>query len=117
MTWGYHLILDCGKCNRDMITSDDSIKDFFIKLIPMIGMTPVGDPMIEYLLPKTPNAGFSAMQMISTSNITAHFVDATCEGYIDLFSCKKFDPAVVKQFVQDWFKPETIKETWLERQA
>lgn len=114
MAWGYHLLLDLKDCKN---MTDIAIEKFVIDLLPKIRMTPVGVPHIEYLLPKTPNAGYSMVQMIQTSNLTAHFVDATREGYVDLFSCKAFDQQVVIDTVQHWFKPEHIKITFLERQA
>lgn len=116
MTWGYHLLLDCAECNQS-IDNDIVIEKFVVELIPRIGMQAVDGPRIEYLLPKTPNAGFSMMQMIQTSNITAHFVSATREGYIDLFSCKSFDKDIVIELVKKYFDPKSIKETFLQRQA
>ena len=114
MAWGYHLLLDLKDCKN---MTDIAIEKFVIDLLPKIRMTPVGVPHIEYLLPKTPNAGYSMVQMIQTSNLTAHFVDATREGYVDLFSCKAFDQQVVIDTAQRWFEPASIKATFLERQA
>lgn len=116
MSWGYHLLLDCSECNQS-IDNDTIIEKFVVELIPSIGMQAVDSPRIEYLLPKTPNAGYSMMQMIQTSNITAHFVSATRDGYIDLFSCKKFNKDIVITLVKKYFNPKSIKETFLERQA
>ena len=116
MTWGYHLLLDCSGCNQS-IDNDIVIEKFVVELIPRIGMQAVDGPRIEYLLPKTPNAGFRMMKMIQTSNITAHFVSATREGYIDLFSCKSFDKDVVVELVKKYFNPTNINETFLKRQA
>jgi S-adenosylmethionine/arginine decarboxylase-like enzyme len=114
MAWGYHLLLDLKNCKS---ISDITIEKFVIELLPKIKMNPVGVPHIEYLLPKTPNAGYSMVQMIQTSNLTAHFVDATREGYVDLFSCKQFDQQIVIDVATKCFQPESIKHTFLERQA
>ena len=38
-------------------------------------------------------AGYSLVQLIETSAITGHFCDASGDAYLDIFSCKDFDPA------------------------
>jgi S-adenosylmethionine/arginine decarboxylase-like enzyme len=80
-------------------------------------MIPVGNTIIELLLPGEPNQGYSVMQLITTSNITAHFVDSDSTAYIDVFSCKDFDLEIVKSVVNDYFKPIQIKETFIYRDA
>ena len=59
--------------------------------------------------------GFSFCQMIETSNITGHFVDATGDFYIDIFSCKGYDVSVAQRLIQEFFDPKEIKKTFIER--
>jgi S-adenosylmethionine/arginine decarboxylase-like enzyme len=114
--WGYHLILDCSGCNNS--TKDkETIYQFVKQLINDIEMIAVGEPVIEYLSPTEENSGYSLMQMIMTSNITAHFVDSTQSAYIDVFSCKEFDNSVVIDLVKKYFSPKKIKTTFLTRHA
>ena len=117
MYWGYHLILDCAGCELGAITTEDHIRVFSLTLVDRINMDAVGPPHIELLLEGDANEGYSLMQMISTSNITAHFVTNTCEAYIDVFSCKNFDQKTVRETVEQFFKPSSIKTTFLHRQA
>jgi S-adenosylmethionine/arginine decarboxylase-like enzyme len=114
--WGHHLILDCAGCNNK-IKSKDQIKLFLTDLITTIDMTAVGDPVIEHLLTGEINQGFSVLQLISTSNITAHFVEHDHSAYIDVFSCKPFDIELAKSVVAKHFEPYTVKQTFLRRQA
>jgi S-adenosylmethionine/arginine decarboxylase-like enzyme len=116
MSWGYHLLLDCSGCNS-RIRDKESIKQFVSKLITAIDMKRVGNPIIEYLTPTKENSGYSLMQMIETSNITAHFVESNQSAYIDVFSCKQFDPSVVEQVVRDYFDPNNIKANFITRNA
>jgi S-adenosylmethionine/arginine decarboxylase-like enzyme len=44
--------------------------------------------------------------LIETSNICAHFVDATGEVYLDIFSCKEFDPGVAAEVAGRYFSPQ-----------
>lgn len=115
MAWGYHLIIDCKGCNLDYITDRERIAEFVRLLISRINMTAHGDPQIEFLLPGTDNEGYSVLQMITTSNITAHFVNSTRAGYIDLFSCKQFDRTVVMYTINEFFNPDETFVTYLER--
>ncbi len=116
MAWGYHLILDCGGCNKN-IRDEESIKNFITDLVKKIDMDPVGDPIIKYLLPGTDNAGYSVIQLIQTSNITIHFVDITKQAYFDVFSCKNFNKDIIIDTVKFWFNPISMKETLIERNA
>ena len=48
-------------------------------------------------------AGFSMVQLIETSLISAHFANKTNTAYLDVFSCKPYDPSVVKKFALKFF--------------
>jgi S-adenosylmethionine/arginine decarboxylase-like enzyme len=76
-----------------------------------------GDPIIEYLTPTEENSGYSLMQMIMTSNITAHFVNSNNSAYIDVFSCKEFDNNTVIKIVNKFFSPRKIRTTFITRHA
>ncbi len=43
------------------------------------------------------------VQLIETSLISAHFANLTNTTYLDVFSCKPYDPDVVAQFARDYF--------------
>jgi len=86
-------------------------------LIKRVGMKAHGDTIIENLLPGEDNEGYSVLQMITTSNVTAHFVNKTGDAYIDLFSCKEFEAEIVIATVKEFFAPTSIKLNFVERQA
>ena len=115
MPWGYHAILDCAGCTQ--ITDREHIYNFVHTLINRVGMTAHGDTIITNLLEGTDNEGYSVLQMITTSNITCHFVNKTGDAYIDLFSCKSFDNEIVTSTVREFFNPANINLTFVERQA
>jgi S-adenosylmethionine/arginine decarboxylase-like enzyme len=115
--WGQHLILDCADCDLKAITDRDHIQKFVKTLIEKIEMIAYGTPQIELLLEGSDNEGYSVLQMITTSNITAHFVSKTGAGYIDVFSCSSFDEKIVKLVVDEFFKPSSIKDRMFYRNA
>lgn len=114
--WGYHLILDCSACNNS-IKDKTTIYQFVKQLVNDIDMVAHGEPIIEYLSPTEENSGYSLMQMITTSNITAHFVDSNHSAYIDVFSCKEFDNTIVLDIVKQYFNPKKIKINFITRHA
>jgi S-adenosylmethionine/arginine decarboxylase-like enzyme len=116
--WGYHLMLDCGGCDFDAMTSKQQLQQFVKELVKAIDMTAVGDPWIERTAIGLPDKeGFSLYQLIVTSNISAHFVDSSRQIYLDVFSCKEFEQEIVKQIVEKYFSPTRIKINFLHRNA
>ena len=116
--WGYHLILDCRGCDKGLVTDRENIYDFTKALVRRIDMVAYGEPIIEHFATHDPDkAGYSLVQLIETSNITAHFVDKSGDGYIDVFSCKPYNTKDVIDVVQQFFNPEHISHTFFHRQA
>lgn len=116
--WGYHCMLDCLGAAKEKITDKDNIYAFTKALVKNIDMVAHGEPVIEYFAEHdATKAGFTMMQMISTSSITAHFVDLNGSIYLDVFSCKPFNIADVVETVREFFDPQSIKESFVTRQA
>lgn len=116
--WGYHLTLDCADCERDAIKDVRTVQDFINALLHRIDMKPIGNTHIEYTAAEFPDkAGLTAVQIIVTSTIVAHFIDATGDLYLDVFSCKQFDVETVAETVNEFFKPTKTRINYLTRQA
>ena len=116
--WGYHLTLDCANCDRELIKSEDNVRKFVKELLVRIDMQPIGDTHVEYTAAEFPDkAGLTAVQIIVTSTIVAHFIDSTGDLYLDVFSCKQFDLETVVATVEEYFKPEKTRVNYLTRQA
>ena len=116
--WGYHAMFDCASCNIKTITDKDHIAEFIYTLVKTIDMVAYGPPMIEHFATHAPDkAGISFTQMIETSNITGHFVDANGDAYIDIFSCKPFNTENAKRLIKDFFNPDSIRLNFITRQA
>jgi len=113
--FGYHLMLDCSGCEN--IDSRDNIYNFVKELVKRIDMTAHGEPIIEYLLPGDPKQGFSLMQLITTSNISGHFMELDGTAYFDIFSCKTFDIEDAKNVVNEFFNPKKMRVNFVTRHA
>jgi S-adenosylmethionine decarboxylase len=117
MYWGYHLMLDCSGCEIDKVSDRDNIYAFVKDLVQRIDMTAHGEPVIEHLLPGDPKQGYSLVQLITTSNICAHFMDRDGTAYFDIFSCKTFDIDTAKSVVDEYFSPKKMRVNFITRHA
>jgi S-adenosylmethionine/arginine decarboxylase-like enzyme len=116
--WGYHMIIDCGGCDPALMSSYENVDKWIRQLVKDIDMEPIGEPRIEYTAAEFPDkAGFTVVQVIVTSSIVAHFVDGLGQIYLDVFSCKDFDPGVVENSVRNSFKAAKLRKYFLTRQA
>ena len=114
-TWGKHLVIDAGVCNAE-IKNSDAIYRFVKQLVIDIDMVAYGEPQIVHFGSGN-KAGYTLVQLIETSNIVAHFNEEDMEIYLDVFSCKDFNPQVVIKLVEDYFGAQTIVTQVIERQA
>lgn len=114
--WGYHLIVNAGNCDHDAIRSKSTIASFAKTLVKKIDMAPYGPPRV-YRFGNGALSGLSLVQLIQTSNITAHFDEVGNDAYFDIFSCKSFEPKKALSVIQEVFAPGTIDTTFMRRQA
>ena len=109
-------MLDCSKCISTTIRCAPTISTFAKALVKRIDMVPYGEPQVVHF-GTGDKAGYTLVQLIETSNITAHFCEETNDMYLDVFSCKPFDPAEVEAVVNLHFSPLHTNRTFLTRQA
>ena len=105
--WGYHMSADCYACDLEKIKDRDQVAAFSKELVKEIDMVAYGVPQIVHF-GEGNKEGFTLIQLIETSIICAHFVNETGNVYLDVFSCKEFDPAVVEDVVKKYFTPNLI---------
>ena len=114
--WGYHLIIDAGKCDPKAIRSKETIAKFVKELVKEIDMVAFGPPRIVRF-GSGHTKGYTLIQLIETSCIMAHFSEDSNAVYFDCFSCKTFDPAVAKSVFDKYFHSGTMKTMFIPRQA
>jgi len=114
--WGQHLVMDIARCNPSRIRCSKNIYMFTKQLVKRIDMVAYGEPQIV-MFGTGNKKGYTLVQLIETSNICAHFVEETNDMYLDVFSCKPFNPLVVRASVAEYFRPEDIILRNMDRQA
>lgn len=93
--WGIHTVLDLSNCTPEPIRNPEVIKQWVKDLVVLLDMEAYGEPLIERF-GKEDKAGYTCVQLIQTSNICAHFAEDSNSVFIDVFSCKEYDPIVVE---------------------
>jgi S-adenosylmethionine/arginine decarboxylase-like enzyme len=114
--WGYHLTLDAGECDHAAIRSKATIAAFTKELVEKIDMVAYGPPRIV-MFGTGGKKGYTLVQLIETSNITAHFVEEVDAVYLDVFSCKKFKTSDALAVFKKYFKPKNLIKRIFTRQA
>jgi S-adenosylmethionine/arginine decarboxylase-like enzyme len=68
-----------------------------------------GDCQVVHFGEEERVAGFSMIQLIETSLISGHFANLTNSAYIDIFSCKAYDPNTVAEFTRKFFQASFVE--------
>lgn len=116
--WGWHLLIDCSGMDSERINSPTMIKDFVEVLVQSIDMVKIGDAMIQWCdTHEKEKQGYTFFQLIETSNIIGHLCSYDNTGFIDVWSCKDYDPELVLEIVKTFFKPEKTRVQFVHRIA
>jgi S-adenosylmethionine decarboxylase len=107
--WGLLSSLDLYDCNPDLIRSADTIKQYVTELCDLIEMKRFGECQVVHFGQDERVAGYSMVQLIETSLISGHFANSTNAAYIDIFSCKPYEPDQVARFTKTYFEADSYK--------
>lgn len=112
--WGYELVIDCWRGN-DNVSNQQAIKTFAKDLVAAIDMVAYGEPQVVHF--GTGHlAGWTLVQLIETSSITAHFCDDGT-AYLNIFSCKPFEEETATTVIQKHFAFQSIFSSFNVRDA
>lgn len=119
--YGKELILDLHNCDPSTFNRKD-IRNYFKELCELIDMKREqlhwwddhGVPPEQHAT-EPHLKGTTAIQFIQTSNVTIHTLDIMKHAYVNIFSCKDFDPEVAKEFTRNWFKGEVLQARVVDR--
>jgi S-adenosylmethionine/arginine decarboxylase-like enzyme len=121
--YGWELILDLHGCDTKLFNRT-SIDAFFTELCDLIGMEKcdvhfwddvgVADDE-KQTSPLT--TGTSAVCFILTSTIVIHTLDLLGTVFVNIFSCRSFEPDAARDFTVSWFRASGCGDTWIERTA
>jgi len=101
--WGIASSIDIYNCDPDTIRDADKIRQFVVELCDLIEMKRFGETLVVHFGEDERVAGYSMVQLIETSLISAHFANQTNATYLDVFSCKTYNPDQVAEFARKFF--------------
>ena len=119
--YGYELIIDLHECDPTRFNRK-SLDNFFSDLCQLIEMekcevhfwddvgVPVGEQQTD---PQT--TGTSAVCFILTSTIVIHTLDLLGTVYVNIFSCKSFNPEIATDFTKKWFNGSVKRSNFIDR--
>lgn len=105
--WGISSSIDLYECDLALMQDADAIREFVVSLCDRIRMKRYGETQVIHFGDDPRVQGFSMTQLIETSLISAHFADASCAIYLDVFSCALYEPEDVAKFAAEYFKAAT----------
>ena len=121
LPYGWELFLDLHECNPATFTRS-RLDQYFTKLCEVIDMEKCEvhfwddvEVPIEERQTSPQTKGTSAVCFILTSTIVVHTLDILEAVYVNIFSCKAFDPAVAAEFTENWFQAGSCKSTFVPR--
>ena len=102
--WGISSSIDLYECDLGLMQNAEAIREFVRILCDRIKMKRYGETQVVFFGDDPRVTGFSMTQLIETSLISAHFADASCAIYLDVFSCASYEPEEVAEFAKEYFK-------------
>lgn len=102
--WGILTSVDITDCDPALIRDADYVKQYAVDLCDHIDMRRFGDTIVVDFGEDERVSGFSLVQLIETSLVSGHFANQSNGAYIDIFSCKYYDPQAAADFSKRYFR-------------
>jgi S-adenosylmethionine/arginine decarboxylase-like enzyme len=107
-----------GAGNPDRLRSVSGIFDLLSALVTSLNMRALGPPVIYEVEenisrincePFEDEGGVTGVVILSTSHCAIHTWPLTSRFVLDVFSCRKFDPAIVARLVSEAFETRKLR--------
>src|SRR3989304_746200 len=117
-TFGQELVLNLYGCDIKKISDGREIKKFVVELCDnIIKMKRYGKALIPHFGHDNPiTSGYSLVQLIETSSVTAHFSEYKKSVYLNIFSCAWFDAQKTEEFCKQFFGAQRVESHLLKRE-
>ena len=107
--WGLASSVDLYGCNPETIRDAQAIRRFAHQACDRIGMRRYGETQVVQCGDDPRVCGYSMIQLIETSLISGHFANDTNTAYIDIFSCRYYEPRTLAEFAFEFFDADHYK--------
>ena len=106
--WGLSSCVDISECDPSLIRDREAIESFTRRLCELLGVRRFGEAVVVRFGDDPAVCGYSMVQLIETSLISAHFIESSDSVFLDLFSCRWYDVGVVIEFAKTFFKGRVV---------
>ncbi len=115
--YGPHLMLRIGSIERlDACRNAELLSGFLVELVRELGMRILSGPCMGYETGDPAHVGHSGVVILYESHAAIHTYPEMRQAFVDIFSCKPFDPAQVFEVLRRYFGGfEVIEENLLSR--
>jgi S-adenosylmethionine decarboxylase len=107
--WGISTAVDLYDCDPKIIRDAEKIRAFVLELCDRLEMRRYGECQVVNFGEDERVTGFSMTQLIETSLISGHFANSSNAAYLDIFSCKYYEPGSMAEFASGYFKASTYR--------
>jgi S-adenosylmethionine decarboxylase len=111
--FGPHYMIEGYGCPKDVLEDMSLLYDSIQTITNLIDMTPLGPPILYKVTGENitypDDEGISGIIVFCESHLTIHNFPHKGFFIADIFSCKDFDPDVVKSFMLETFKPQKFE--------
>ena len=114
--WGLSTTVDLEDCDPETIRDAQAIQRFVVALCDLIQMKRYGECHVVHF-GQGRVAGYSMVQLIETSLISGHFANESNSAYLDIFSCKPYEPVTVEAFARTFFGARMSRSVTIQRGA
>ncbi|PVX25940.1 MAG: S-adenosylmethionine decarboxylase [Candidatus Bathyarchaeum sp.] len=106
--WGLSTSIDLHDCDPELMKDSKALEEYATTLCKLLDVKAWG-PCRLYNFGTDPEvAGYSLVQLIETSLLSGHFANKTNRIFLDVFSCKYYDPLVAVEYSKTFFKAKDV---------
>ena len=110
------LVTDARCENMTVATDHRLLSQWMLQLCQVIGMTPVGEPELwDFPWPGGTVGAPTAFLPLKESGISVHVYPEFDYVYLNVFSCKAFDPKKAKRFIRRSLQVRTMRSRVFQR--
>ena len=106
--WGLSTAIDLHNCDPELLKDPKAIKTYAKKICELIDAKPWGPCRLQNFGTNPDVYGYSMAQLVETSLVSGHFANKTNRIFLDIFSCKYYDPLKAVQFSKEYFKATDV---------
>lgn len=107
--WGLLTSIDIYGCDPAIIRTAETIERFTHGLCDLLGVRRFGPTQIVRFGADPAVFGYSMVQLIETSLVSAHFAEESNAVYLDVFSCAYYDGAAAVDFSRRFFGGQSVR--------